>query len=152
MWIVFSERTGAKKIFPNTIGFNSADASFKKRDHIEFVGHLEPGHQDTLNYGSLGESIKFLESMGKKNIEEYLDKLTLKAKIAFEELDLLDSMVSSRKNHSTIFNIKGDATLFDKLKNNGIIASLRGKGIRVSFHIYNIEEDIENLVTVLKNH
>lgn len=141
-----------KKIFPNTIGFNSADASFKKRDHIEFVRHLEPGHQDTLNYGSLGESIKFLESMGKKNIEEYLDKLTLKAKIAFEELDLLDSMVSSRKNHSTIFNIKGDATLFDKLKNNGIIASLRGKGIRVSFHIYNIEEDIENLVTVLKNH
>ena len=136
-------------ITPKTIGFNSADATFSKRDAIEFVGRLEPGHQDTINYGSLGESIQFLNKLGKNEIETHLTSLKTKAKAAFEKLGLLQDSVVRRKDHSTIFNIKGDAHLFQKLKENGIVCSLRGNGIRVSFHIYNTEEDLEKLLALI---
>ena len=149
---VFMIKESAQKfIKPRTIGFNSADASFNKRNDIEFVGFLEPGHQDTLNYGSLGRSIQFLNELGKDAIQNHLNDIKTKAKTAFESLGLLDEMVVKRKEHSTIFNVKGDAVLFQKLKENGIICSLRGKGIRVSFHLYNSEEDLHKLVKVLKS-
>jgi len=146
---IFMVKEAAQEhIVPKTIGFNSADASFNKKNDIEFVGYLEPGHQDTLNYGSLGRSIQFLNELGKDRIEEHLTHLKKKAKAAFESRGLLDDMVAKRANHSTIFNLKGSANLFQKLKENGIICSLRGKGIRVSFHIYNTEEDLEKLLAV----
>jgi len=131
------------------IGFNSADAKFSKKNEIEFVGRMEPGHQDTLNYGSLMESIKFMEQLGMERIEKYLESLTAHAREEFEKLNLLDETALDRRNHSTIFNIKGDAALFHKLKENNIIASLRGKGIRVSFHFYNTEADLERLIAVI---
>ena len=135
----------------NSIGFNSADASFSKRNEIEFVGRLEPGHQDTLNYGSLGESIRFMEDIGMDTIEDHLLRLTGKAKNEFKKMGLLQDSVARRSNHSTIFNLKGDAELFQKLKENNIIASLRGKGIRVSFHFYNTEEDLDKLLSLLRS-
>lgn len=135
---------------PTTIGFNSADATFSKRNAIEFVGRLEPGHQDTINYGSLGQSIQFLNKLGKNEIETHLTNLKRKAKVAFEKLGLLQDAVVRRKDHSTIFNINGDAELFQKLKENGIVCSLRGKGIRVSFHLYNTEEDLDKLLALLQ--
>ena len=148
---VFMVKKAAQdRITPRTIGFNSADASFSKKNDIEFVGFLEPGHQDTLNYGSLERSIQFLNELGNDAIESHLHNLKKKAKAAFESLGLLDEMVVNRKEHSTIFNVKGDAVLFQKLKENGIICSLRGHGIRVSFHIYNTEEDLQKLIEVLK--
>ncbi len=142
--------TAMERIFPTTIGYNSADANFDKRNDIEFVGRLEPGHQDILNYGSLGESIGYFNSLGMPKIEEYLGGLTGNAKEAFNELGLLSDVASLRKNHSTIFNIKGDKALFHKFKSENIIASLRGDGIRVSFHIYNTQEDLDRLLDVIK--
>ncbi len=138
------------RIDPIAIGFNSGDANFSKENDIEFVGRLEPGHQDTLNYGSLGESIKFLEKVGMRSIEDHLHSLTSKARIEFEDMGLLDEMAVGRPNHSTIFNLKGDAELFQKLKENKIVASLRGNGIRVSFHFYNSEADLEKLLEVIR--
>jgi len=138
-----------QKISPKTIGFNSAEASFSKKNKIEFVSRLEPGHQDTLNYGSLGESIRFLEGIGMDAIEQHLSILSENAKAAFIKLGLLDTSVVNRTGHSTIFNLKGDAKLFQKLKQNNIICSLRGKGMRVSFHLYNTERDLEKLISCL---
>lgn len=131
------------------IGFNSADAKFSKRNDIEFVGRMEPGHQDTLNYGSLLESIKFMNEVGTERIEKHLKALAGKARTEFEKLGLLDEVAINRHNHSTIFNIQGDADLFQKLKENSIIASLRGHGIRVSFHFYNTEADLQKLISVI---
>lgn len=138
------------KIFPNTVGFNSADAQFNRKNDIEFVGHLEPGHQDTLNYGSLGESVKWMEQLGKDRIQNHLEMLSVAAKEAFANLGLLDQKTILRKQHSTIFNLKGDEQIFKTLKEHQIICSLRGKGIRVSFHLYNTLEDVHKLVSLLE--
>lgn len=140
-----------EQILPKTIGYNSADFTFGNKDEIGLIGQMEPGHQDTLNYGSLGESVAYLQKIGIKNIEAHLRSLSEEAKIEFEKRGLLHKSVSVRPVHSTIFNIKGDQLIFDKLKENNIICSLRGKGIRVSFHFYNNRQDLLKLLKVLDN-
>ncbi|MBT8262261.1 MAG: aminotransferase class V-fold PLP-dependent enzyme [Bacteroidia bacterium] len=137
------------RIHPKTIGFNSADATFGNRDRISFVGRMEPGHQDTLNYGSLAESVTYLEKLGMDTIEAHLNTLIQKAKEEFIKRDLLEESVTQRERHSTIFNLKADKELSDRLKASNIICSLRGKGIRVSFHFYNSLKDLDALLAVI---
>ncbi|PKA83328.1 selenocysteine lyase/cysteine desulfurase [Ulvibacter sp. MAR_2010_11] len=147
---VFMIKTEAQsKIHPSTIGFNSADAVFGNRDEIPFMKHFEPGHQDTLNYGSLEQAILNLEAIGMEDVSEKIATLSKKAKLRFTELGLLEDAVVKRSKHSNIFNIKGDSALFQKLKEQKIICSERDKGIRVSFHFYNTEADLETLCKIL---
>ncbi|MCW5520868.1 aminotransferase class V-fold PLP-dependent enzyme [Aureitalea sp. L0-47] len=137
------------QILPRTIGYNSADFTFGNKDEIGLIGHMEPGHQDTLNYGSLGESVAFLQNIGMEEVENHLSSLKSEAKKEFEKRGLLEKAVTVRENHSTIFNLKGDKELFEKLKENNIICSLRGDGIRVSFHLYNTIDDLNKLLEVI---
>ena len=141
----------AKKVFPKTIGFNSADAVYGKKDDINFIGRMEPGHQDTLNYGTLGQAIRFLEAIGMERIETYLSDFSKMAHRRFLEFGLLEPLIANRKKHSTIFNIKGDAALFQKLKDSNILTSQRGKGIRVGFHFYNTSRDLDQMIQILGN-
>lgn len=138
------------RIFPSTIGFNSADAVFGNKNNINIIGRLEPGHQDTLNYGSLKKAIEFQESIGFNSISEYLSSFSKTIKEQLSALGYLPSWIEKRPTHSSIFNIKVDQKLFEKLKHEGIIASLRGNGIRVSFHWYNSHEDLQKLLETLK--
>ena len=87
--------------------------------------------------------------MGKNNIESKLNDLVSTAKLKFTDLGLLDNSVLKRNIHSSIFNLKGDDELFQKLKANRIICSKRGHGIRVSFHFYNSSEDLDKLIEVI---
>ncbi len=139
-----------KRIFPKTIGFNSAESFESLSTDTAYMKHFEPGHQDTLNFGSLEQSILFVESLGKEKLYENIKTLSSKAKTRFAEMDLLKDDTLLRNGHSSIFNLKGDRSVFQKLKENNIISSLRGGGIRVSFHYYNSEEDLEKLLGVLR--
>ncbi len=138
-----------ERISPRTIGYNSLDASFGNEEAISFIGRLEPGHQDTLNYGSLAEALRFLQNIGMNEIEKYVRRLNDCARQEFIRMDLLDDQLVSREQSTTIFNIKGDRQLFERLRKNGIICSMRGDGVRIGFHIYNTEQDIEKLLHVL---
>jgi selenocysteine lyase/cysteine desulfurase len=149
--ILMAKEEVQNKIFPKTIGFNSADAVFSKREEVSFIKRFEPGHQDTLNYGSLEQSIYFLNNYGMDVISERINILSNKAKSEFTALGLLENEVVNRGEHSNIFNIKADNKLFKKLKDNNIICSQRGKGIRVSFHFYNTDSDLEKLLSVIKS-
>lgn len=137
------------RIFPKTIGFNSAEKFESEATETAYMKHFEPGHQDTLNYGSLEQSILFVESLGKERLYKNIKTISELAKQRFSEKGLLKDDVLLRNNHSSIFNIRGDGSVFQKLKENNIIASLRGDGIRVSFHYYNSEDDLEKLLEVL---
>lgn len=137
------------KILPKSLGFNSLQGKYKPHEG-NLIGKFEPGHQDTLNFGSLKVAIELVEKVGIENIEKQVKDLTKETKSAFEERNLLEPAVVKRRKHSPIFNIKGDEALFQKLRSNNIICSQRGEGIRVSFHYFNTQEDIENLLKALK--
>lgn len=113
---------------------------------------FEPGHLDTLNFGTLKQSLLFFESIGTDVIAQKLQDLSRKAKNALTERGLLTPAVVGRAQHSTIFNIPNHIELAKRLQEANIIVSPRGDGLRLSFHIFNTEQDLEKLLTVLDQH
>ncbi|WP_375323621.1 aminotransferase class V-fold PLP-dependent enzyme [Flagellimonas sp. GZD32] len=132
------------------IGNGSVNNDASKRNSISFCKFLEPGHLDSFNFGSLEFALDFLDEIGQEHIQSQLQKLSKKGMETFSELGLLEPLINKRKQHSTIFSIKGDEKLFDKLVAENVVASLRGGGIRLSFHFYNTEEEIDVIGTLLK--
>lgn len=137
------------KIFPKSLGFNSLQGKYKPQEG-SLIGKFEPGHQDTLNFGSLKAAIDLMNKLGMGTITEQVAELSREAKSAFEKENLLEPAVVKRTFHSPIFNIRGDDTLFQKLRSKNIICSQRGEGIRVSFHYFNTSEDLEKLLAAVK--
>ncbi len=135
-----------------TIGFQSADSFESPREATRFIKHFEPGHLASLNYGSIEQAIQFFNANQPKARYEHIRHLAKEAKGEFIEMGLLPRYIAERKVHSSIFNLKGDATVFKRLEQNNIACSMRGDGIRVSFHYYNSQDDLNHLVDVLKNH
>lgn len=125
-------------------------AEFKARDKDAISAHFEPGHLDTLNFGSLKQSLLFLDSLGMNFIETQIANLSMQAKDAFVELDLLDDLLVKRNEVSSIFNVKGDRILFEALQKEKIICIPRGDGIRISFHFFNTKDDLDKILQVIK--
>lgn len=135
----------------NNIGFNAADGDYDKQNNIRFAKKFEPGHLSSLIFGSLKYSIDFFERIGMDKITAHNHKLSKKAKTEFEKMGLLSERIVQRKEHSTIFNIKADNATFQKLKDNDVFCAQRGEGVRLSFHFYNTEAEIDAIVNILKN-
>ncbi|QCW98934.1 aminotransferase class V-fold PLP-dependent enzyme [Aggregatimonas sangjinii] len=134
----------------HTMGFNAANGDPQKKDSVRFARRFEPGHLACLNFGSLKFSLYFMDKVGKDVIDTQNRKLSLKAKKEFTELGILQEAVVKRKEHSTIFNIKGDDQLFQYLTDSDVICAQRGEGIRLGFHFYNTEKEIDAIVEMLK--
>ncbi|WP_273567922.1 aminotransferase class V-fold PLP-dependent enzyme [Maribacter halichondriae] len=133
-----------------SIGFSAANANKEMRNSIRFAKHFEPGHLDTFNFGSLKFSLDFLNGIGIDNIAAQNKRLSNKAKETFTNLGLLNEDITERKDHSTIFNIKGHDGLYNHLSKEKVICAQRGDGIRLSFHFYNTENDIDKIAKILK--
>ncbi len=133
-----------------TIGFNAANARPEMKNDVRFAKRFEAGHLSCLNFGSLKFSLDFLSAIGKDVIEQHNKRLADKAKQEFTELGLLPKAVVVRKEYSNIFNVKGDDSVFNKLVSNDVICAQRGEGIRMGFHFYNTEEEIDAIVRILK--
>ena len=138
----------AQSVFPKTTGFNSLQGKYKAQEG-SFLGRFEPGHQDTLNYGSLGAAIDLINEIGMETIAQQIQELGVKAKAAFTDLGLLEDAVIKRTEHSSIFNLKGDKALVKRLKEKEIMCILRGDGVRVGFQYFNTEDDLQTLIAAL---
>jgi len=146
----FIVRTSAREsIQLRTIGFFSAETFESNREDTAYMNHFEPGHLDILGFGSLEQSLLLMQSLGEGKIYDHIETLSKKAKSRFEEKGLLPDHTRLRSNHSSIFNLKGDEALFENSMENNIVCALRGGGIRVGFHYYNNESDLDFLMEVL---
>ncbi|MCG2460586.1 aminotransferase class V-fold PLP-dependent enzyme [Flavobacteriaceae bacterium F89] len=130
-------------------GFGAVNGNLNAKDKILFMKHLEPGHLDTLNFGSLKYSLDFLSRIGMDIVETRVEALTAYAKTKFAEHGLLESYVVRRNQHGPIFNIKGNDALFHHLTEKNVVCSQRGGGIRFSFHFYNTEKHINDIIKSL---
>ena len=131
-------------------GFNAAKGNLEGMDEISFTKRFEPGHLDSLAFGSLNHSLQFLSGIGMDVITGQIEKLVQKARTEFGELGLLESYILDRKEHGPIFNISVKEKVYAKLRENNIICAQRGDGVRVGFHFYNTEKDINRIVDILK--
>ena len=131
-----------------TTGFNSIQGKYKPQEG-SFLGRFEPGHQDTLNYGSLGMAIDVIRQLGMKTIDQKVKAINQKAKEAFAEKGLISQEIIHRVDHGSFYNIKGDESLVAKLREEGILTIARGEGVRVGFHYFNTEEDLNKLLALV---
>lgn len=149
-FMLFADGTHAKFKCKST-GFNAADGNMEAKEKVSFAKQFEPGHLDTFNFGSLNYSLGFLSDIGMDTISDQIKKLSLKAKGALENLGLLEESVIKRKDHSSIFNIRGDKDLYAKFMDHDVVCAQRGNGIRLSFHFYNTENEIDKIIGILKS-
>lgn len=149
-FMLFSEAAQARFRVVST-GFNAVNADLSKKEDISFSKRLEPGHLDTLNFGSLNFGLGLLESLGMDAVDRYNRELSGSVKGALEGLGLLPEHILARETHSTIFNIPEPGGRYAHLKAHDIVCSPRGGGIRISFHCYNSENDLDKLLEVLKS-
>jgi selenocysteine lyase/cysteine desulfurase len=78
-------------------------------------------------------------------------QITSAVKARLSSLELIAPWVIERPSHSSIFNIPGNQSLYNKLQENKIHCALRGNGIRISFHYYNQMSELDSLIEVLES-
>ncbi|WP_411030195.1 aminotransferase class V-fold PLP-dependent enzyme [Spongiimicrobium sp. 3-5] len=140
-----------EKLEPKTIGLNAANGMVNGKESIRFAKRFEPGHLDTLSFGSLKFSLDWLSQLGMKKIGDHNKKMSIRTKKIFSEMNLLEDKVILRNTqHSTIFNIRGNDAIYQHLASKDVICSQRADGIRFSFHFYNGENDVDRIVEILK--
>ncbi|WP_298479482.1 aminotransferase class V-fold PLP-dependent enzyme [uncultured Maribacter sp.] len=148
-FMLFKESVKDKFNIP-IIGFSAAGADETQKNNIPFVKKFEPGHLSCLVFGSLNFSVEFMMKIGMDKIEKRIKEISAYAKEEFIKLDVLEDLVVNRKIHSSIFCINGNDKLFQHLTDNGVVCSQRGEGIRFSFHFYNTEKDVQEIVKIVK--
>ena len=108
------------------------------------------GHFNILAIASLRFAIKAFEKQDFRLLMKKKDSLTQNAKQLLNDTGLIDPWVLQRAQHSSIFILKGEKGVHKKLIKNSIKCVPRGKGIRISFHYYNTDKDLNRLLEVLK--
>jgi selenocysteine lyase/cysteine desulfurase len=119
----------------------------KGKDHLSMC--FEPGHLDTLNFGTLNESLNYLGAVGFDSIEKTSQALSNKARLELNSRGIIPDWTLARKYQSTIMSMPLDQKTVEKLAAAKILCSPRGTGTRISFHYYNTEEDLNQLLQVL---
>lgn len=132
-------------------GFNSVNADLSKKEDIAFSKRFEPGHLDTLNFGSLNYALGLLEAAGMDAVDHYNREMSRRVQQALGRAGILPEYIAEAERHSTIFNIPEPGGRYAHLKAHDIICSPRGGGIRISFHCYNTENDLDKLLEILKS-
>ena len=116
------------------------------------ASRFELGSPHFPNIFALNAAIKYISKVGIDEIEKRILSLTEYLVEKLQELNLRVSSPLEEKYRSGIIVFKADKAeeIVTKLKKEMIIVSALGDGIRVSPHFYNNEEDIDRLISNLK--
>lgn len=110
---------------------------------------LEPGHLDSLTFGSLNQGLNYIKNIGFDFIEKTNGSLSDNARIELYNRGLLPEWMLARKEQSTIVSIPLKQEIVEKLETAKIICSARGTGTRISFHFYNTHDDLNYFLEAL---
>lgn len=138
-----------KELKSEQIGANSLKD--KSQEVSKSMGFLEPGHYDLIAIKSLETALDLhYNKIGITAIENHLQQLSGKAFDAFKAHRLLDEVARKRLQHSTIFSLNINQEKIQAFEDANIQFSLRGGGLRVSFHYHNDEDDLKRLLNLVK--
>lgn len=110
---------------------------------------FEPGHQETLSHGTLGQSLRLLQELGLYNVQQHLRSLADYAHDELNSRNLLLPEVAKRSERSSLINIQVSPDRYPAFMEAGIKCFPRGTGIRIGIHLYNTEEDIRHLLSII---
>ncbi|MEM3458904.1 MAG: aminotransferase class V-fold PLP-dependent enzyme [Candidatus Bathyarchaeia archaeon] len=118
----------------------------------ETASRFEVGSPGFISFTGTMEALKLLLEFGVENVQERILKLTDRIIEAVKDLELKLQTPEDPQYRSGIVNFKIDKPkkLTETLRQKGIVTSARARGLRVSPHFYNTEEEIDKLMEEVK--
>jgi selenocysteine lyase/cysteine desulfurase len=142
------------ELFP-LVGWRSPREPYALRydelDIPERAAVLEQGHPPFAGIFALGAALELAQALGVQKIGRRIIELT---RHLHERLDAAGIWVLSTREEAhlsgiTIAAADDPQATVQRLREQGIVVSTRGEGVRVSVHYYNNRDDIDRLVAAL---
>lgn len=113
---------------------------------------LEVGCPQFAGIFALGGSLDLLAEIGPRTVEQRVSELTdyLHERLSAAGFEIASPREKTRRAGITIVRSERASEIADALAPAGIVVSARGAGIRVSVHIFNVERDVDRLVSALQ--
>ena len=100
-------------------------------------------------YGAM-PGFQLLQEIGMGNVAEHIQKLAQALLSYARDLGIVAKTPDNSVGPLIVLQSKDSSLLVQKLAENGIVASNRHDGLRISFHAYNTMDDVNAVVNFLK--
>ena len=133
--------------------FGQANPFTYNPQHFELsptARRFESGSPSVPNvYGAL-PGFQMLQEIGMEQVASHVEKLAQALLNRTRELGILTKTPAESAGPLVVLQCRDSAQLLNALAQNGIVASNRFDGLRISFHVYNTLDDVEAVAEVLK--
>jgi selenocysteine lyase/cysteine desulfurase len=133
--------------------FGQANPFAYNPQHFELsptARRFEGGSPSVPNvYGAL-PGLELLEKIGMQQVAGHVEKLTQSLLTHTRELGIVTKTPADSSGPLVVLQSSDSDLLLKTLAQNGIVASNRFDGLRISFHAYNTLDDVKAVVEVLK--
>jgi selenocysteine lyase/cysteine desulfurase len=111
---------------------------------------FESGSPSVPNVYAAMPGFQLLQEIGMANVADHVSRLTQELLRSVAALDIRVKTPADSAGPLVVLQANDSTLLVKKLAENGIVASNRHDGLRISFHIYNTLDDVKAVVEVLK--
>ena len=148
---VFVDRALVESVHPPLLGWRSTTGAFDfDRAHFELLGDAGRYEEGSLAYpliAGFAASLELLEEAGIERIAGHIRALVADLAERLEALGCATAPDPARRGHILAFDHPelGDEELLDGLEAAGVVASLRRGRVRVSPHLYNTHDEMQQV-------
>ena len=111
---------------------------------------FESGSPSVPNVYAALPGFQLLQEIGLENVEGHIKRLAQSLLSCAHELGIRAKTPADSAGPLVVLQCKDSTSLVQKLAESNIVASNRHDGLRISFHVYNILDDVRAVVEVLK--
>ena len=111
---------------------------------------FESGSPSVPNVYAAMPGFQLLQEIGMANVADHVRSLTQELLRSAAALDVSVKTPADSAGPLVVLQANDSTLLVQKLAENGIVASNRHDGLRISFHVYNTMDDVKAVVEVLK--
>ena len=133
--------------------FGQANPFAYNPQHFELsptARRFESGSPSVPNvYGAI-RGFQMLEEIGMEQVASHVKKLAQALLSGTRELGILTKTPAGSTGPLVVLQCNDSTQLLQTLAQNGIVASNRFDGLRISFHVYNTLDDVNAVAEVLK--
>jgi selenocysteine lyase/cysteine desulfurase len=111
---------------------------------------FESGSPSVPNVYAALPGFQLLQEIGLENVAGHIKKLAQSLLNCTHDLGIRAKTPADSAGPLVVLQSKDSTSLVQKLAESNIVASNRHDGLRISFHVYNILDDVRAVVEVLK--
>jgi selenocysteine lyase/cysteine desulfurase len=151
---LYVRREHLDKIAPTILGYRSDeevyDLYYRELSLAKNARRFEHGQRNFPGFAGMVESMKMLKEAGLRKVRMRIWRLGDEIIGGAQELNLSINSSLREENRSGIvnLNVKNPEKVKERLLREGIVVSAR-KGLRVSPHFYNTQEEVERFLLAL---